>query len=77
MLSSDTLEISPDDLPLDILISSAAGRKYTSLERLEDKLERAHILKIYEKAGRNKEKASAMLGMQQKTLESKLESMNA
>ncbi len=70
--------IDAGDLPLDILMkSSSGGRPHTTLENLEGKLEAEHILYIYNKAGHNKEKAAAMLGMQTKTLESKLESMNA
>lgn len=77
ILSFDGDELTPDDLPLDILIKSpAAGRPYTTLENIEGIFERAHILSVYKKAGESKEKASAMLGIQQKTLESKLESIN-
>ena len=75
-LAKEKLE--PDDLPLDILIKSpAGGRPFTTLENIEGRLEAAHILNVYKKAGQSKEKASAMLGIQQKTLESKLESINA
>jgi DNA-binding NtrC family response regulator len=71
-------EISPDDLPLDVLIKSAAGgRPWTTLERIESGLEKAHILSIYNNTGKNKEKTSAILGIQLKILESKLESINA
>lgn len=77
VLSLGSGEIGPDELPLDILIKSpAGGRPYTTLENIEGKLERSHIMNIYKKAGESKEKASAMLGIQQKTLESKLESIN-
>lgn len=77
MLSIDKDELTPDDLPLDVLIKSpAGGRPYTTLENIEGMFEKAHILSVYKKAGESKEKASAMLGIQQKTLESKLESIN-
>jgi len=70
-------KLEPDDLALDILIKSpAAGRPYTTLENIEGKFESSHILNVYKKSGENKEKASAMLGIHQKTLESKLESIN-
>jgi DNA-binding NtrC family response regulator len=75
-LGKEVLE--PDDLPLDILIKSpAGGRPYTTLENIEGRFEKAHILSIYKKAGESKEKASAILGIGLKTLESKLESINA
>lgn len=73
ILSLDHDEISPDDLPLDILIKSPAGGRFISLEHMEDKLEKAHILDVYNKTGRNKEKTAALLGIPQKALESKLE----
>ncbi len=77
ILSIDKDELTPDDLPLDILIKSpAGGRPYTTLESIEGMFEKAHILSVYRKSGESKEKASAMLGIQQKTLESKLESIN-
>ncbi len=76
ILSLGGEEIAPDDLPLDILIkSTAAGRPYTTLENIGERMEKNHILSVYRKAGESKEKASAMLGIQQKTLESKLESI--
>ncbi len=78
MLSSKKEVLEPDDLPLDILIKSpAGGRPFTTLENIEGKFEKAHILSVYKKAGESKEKASAMLGIGLKTLESKLESINA
>jgi two-component system response regulator AtoC len=78
MLSIGKETLEPDDLPLDILIKSpAGGRPYTTLENIEGKFEKAHILNVYKKAGESKEKASAMLGIGLKTLESKLESINA
>lgn len=77
ILSIDHNEIIPDDLPLDILIKNPAGGQFITLEKMEDKFEKAHILNVYKKAGHNKEKASALLGIHQKTLETKLESINA
>jgi DNA-binding NtrC family response regulator len=69
--------LAPDDLPLDLLIkSTSGGRPYTSLESMESRLEASHILNIYNKAGHSKEKTAALLGIQQKTLEAKLESIN-
>ena len=77
VLTLDKEELLPDDLPLDILIKSpSGGRPYTTLENIEGKFEKAHILNVLKKAGESKEKASALLGIQQKTLESKLESIN-
>lgn len=77
VLSLDKDSLEPEDLPLDILIKSpAAGRPYTTLESIEGRFEKAHILNVLKKAGESKEKASALLGIQQKTLESKLESIN-
>jgi len=74
-LGKETLD--PEDLPLDILMrSSSGGRPYTTLDNIEGRLERSHILDVYKKAGESKEKASAMLGIQQKTLESKIGSLN-
>jgi DNA-binding NtrC family response regulator len=70
-LESEVLE--PEDLPLDVLIKSpSGGRPFTSFETIEESFEKAHILNIYRRAGENKEKAAAMLGMQVKNLESKL-----
>jgi len=77
VLTLDKEELLPEDLPLDILIKSpSGGRPYTTLENIEGRFEKAHILDVYKKTGESKEKASAMLGIQQKTLESKLESIN-
>jgi DNA-binding NtrC family response regulator len=77
VLTLDKEELLPDDLPLDILIKSpSGGRPYTTLENIEGRFEKAHIIDVYKKTGESKEKASAMLGIQQKTLESKLESIN-
>ncbi len=73
VLSLDKAELEPEDLPLDVLIKSpVGGRPFTSFESIEESFERAHILKIYMKAGENKGKAAAMLGIQEKNLEAKL-----
>jgi DNA-binding NtrC family response regulator len=78
MLSNKKEEVDPEDLPFDILIKSpAGGRPYTTLENIEGKFEKAHILDVYKRSGENKEKASSMLGIGLKSLESKLETMNA
>ncbi len=70
--------LAPEDLPLDILIqSTSGGRPYTTLENIEGELEAEHILYIYNKAGHRLDAAAAMLGIQPKTLQAKLESMNA
>jgi DNA-binding NtrC family response regulator len=65
--------LEPEDLPLDILIKSpSGGRPFTSFETIEESFEKAHIMNIFRRAGENKEKAAAMLGIQVKNLESKL-----
>ncbi len=66
--------ITPDDLPLDILIDSGIiGRRYTAFDRIESSLEKEHINEIYRRTGGNREKTSAILGINPKTLEAKLE----
>ena len=78
MLSNKKEELDPEDLPFDLLIKSpAGGRPYTTLENIEGKFEKAHILDVLKRSGENKEKASSMLGIGLKTLESRLESINA
>jgi two-component system, NtrC family, response regulator PilR len=69
--------ISPDDIPLNILIDSgSAGKNYATLDHIGTELEKAHIEDVLKRAGDNKEKAAAMLGIKLKTLESRLETVS-
>lgn len=78
VLDSTHESITPDDLPIDILIKSTSGLgQHTTLDHIGSRLENAHIIKVFNSTGQNKSLTSALLGIQQKTLESRLESMNA
>lgn len=73
ILSFDGEALGPEDLPLDVLIKSpSGGRPFTSFETIDESFEKAHILNIYRRAGENKEKAAALLGVPVKNLEPKL-----
>jgi len=73
VLDSPHGTIKPEDLPLDILIKSTWSQgSYATLDNLVARLEHVHILKVYNSAGQNKALASSILGIQPKTLESKL-----
>jgi DNA-binding NtrC family response regulator len=78
VISSTSNEISPAELPYDILMNSgSAGRQYTTFDYIDNKMEREHIMDVLKKTGSNKELASQLLGIQQKTLDMKLETVKS
>lgn len=73
-------EITPDDLPIDILINSAANTsRYTNFENIKKNFEKEYVSKIMKKVDHDKQRATHILGINPKILDSKLESfgMNA
>ena len=74
--SPDGKEVTPSDLPIDILLRSGADTsEYVSFEGIKKMFEKEHIQKTMEIAKNDKVVASGMLGIGTKVLDSKLESL--